>query len=364
LEAAQVPVNSIWFEGTVSRQNHPFVERVSDGGSADINIVCVNPDQFAAFAAKVGPQFFHGRYTIGVWFWEVEDFPSGFHGAFRYVDEIWVATDFMRETFLKVSPKRVFKYTLPILVPKIDRSLTRSDLRLPDGFLFLFSFDFLSVLERKNPVGLIEAFRRAFSPGEGPVLVIKTINGEKRTLEMEKLRYAARNRADIVLIDGYLSPIETGTLTALADCYVSLHRAEGFGLTIAEAMALGKPAIATAYSGNLEFMTADNSYLVPFRRSIVGPEREPYPADSHWSEPDLEQAIILLRHVYGHHDEARSRGSRAAEDIRAAHSPEVAGAIIRDRLAKIRDRRANPRPFRSVAFFEERLEELERQNSD
>src|SRR5207248_9857331 len=185
-----------------------------------------------------GPELRHGRYTIGVWFWEVEDFPKAFHGAFNYVDEIWVASEFMRETFLKVSPKPVFKYLLPVLPPQIDSSLSRADLGLPDNFIFLFSFDLLSVLERKNPLGLIKAFITAFRDREGPVLVIKTINGDKRVLDLEKLRYGVRGRSDIILKDGYLSQIENNTFTGMADCYVSLHRSEGFGLTIAEAMAL------------------------------------------------------------------------------------------------------------------------------
>jgi glycosyltransferase involved in cell wall biosynthesis len=176
---------------------------------------------------------------------------------------------------------------------------------------------------------------------------------------MEKLRYAIRGRSDIILMDGYLSPIENSTFTALADCYVSLHRSEGFGLIMAEAMALGKPTIATAYSGNLEFMTADNSYLCPARRCEVGTEREPYPAESHWSEPDLDAAAGLLRQVYDHQAEAHGRGSRAAQDIKLSHSPSTAGAVISDRLATIRRRRARTGPTRSIAFLEDRIDELE-----
>ena len=359
LEAAEIPCNTISFEGTANRQAQAFTPRQAGAGPADINIVCINADQLAAFAEQTGPELWAGRYTIGLWFWEVEDFPKEFHGAFNYVDEVWVASDFMRDVFLKVSPKPVFKFKLPMLKPGIDRSLSRADLGLPEQFVFLFSFDLFSVLERKNPVGLIEAFSRAFQPGEGPVLVIKTINGENRVLEMEKLRYAARGRPDIILKDGYLSPIETGTLTALADCYVSLHRSEGFGLTIAEAMALGKPTIATAYSGNLEFMTDENSYLCPCRRVAVGPDREPYPAESHWSDPDLEEASRLLRHVFEHREEADARGSRAAQNISSLHSPALAGGIIKERLTKIRRRRAQVYLQRSPAFLEDRLEALE-----
>lgn len=359
LEASRIPFNTISFEGTANRQSHSFLDRQAEGIPADINIVCVNADRISAFAETTGPELWEGRYTIGVWFWEVEDFPPLFHGAFNYVDELWVASNFMRETFLKVSPKPVFKFKLPVLIPEIDLSLSRADLGLPNQFIFLFSFDFFSVLERKNPLGLIKAFTQAFRPAEGPMLVIKTINGDKRILEMEKLRYAARGRSDIILADGYLSAIEQSTITALADCYVSLHRSEGFGLTIAEAMALGKPAIATAYSGNLEFMTEANSFLCPYQRSEVGLECEPYPASSHWAEPDLESAAQLLRYVYTHQEEASRKGLKAAEDIRTLHSAAGAGSVIRDRLAKVRARRAASRPLRSVGFLEDRIEELE-----
>ena len=173
LEAADIPFNTISFDATANRQSYPFVDRASTIGAADINIVCVNPDQLPAFAEQTGPELRHGRYTIGVWFWEVEDFPAIFHGAFNYVDEIWAASQFMRETFFKVSPKPVFKFKLPVLKPEVDSSFSRTNLDLPNRFIFLFSFDFLSVLERKNPLGLVEAFTRAFRPDEGPVLLIK-----------------------------------------------------------------------------------------------------------------------------------------------------------------------------------------------
>jgi glycosyltransferase involved in cell wall biosynthesis len=363
LEAADIPLNTVTFDGTANRLEHPFTDRSAIDGNADINIVCINPDQISAFAEQAGPEFSGGRYNIGVWFWEVEDFPAPFHYAFNYVDEIWVASEFMRQTFLKVSPKPVFKFRLPVLPPTIDKSLTRADLNLPEQFIFLFSFDFLSVLERKNPLGLVRAFTGAFASGDGPRLVIKTINGDKRILEMEKLKYAIRGRPDIVLMDGYLDATKNATLTALCDCYVSLHRSEGFGLTIAEAMALGKPAIATGYSGNLEFMTPDNSYLSPWSKSVVGPEREPYPADSHWSEPDVNAASNALRRVYDCRDEARARGLRAAQDIQSSHSPAIAGRVIRDRLAAIRSRRRSLSATASRAMLEDRIEELEAENA-
>ena len=360
LEAANIPLNTVNFDRTANRLAHPFIDRSASGGGADINIVCVNPDLIARFAEQTGPDFSNGRYTIGVWFWETEDLPPWLHYAFDYVDEIWVASEFMRETLVKVSPRPVFKYRLPILIEPVDSSITRADLQLPEQFIFLFSFDFFSVLERKNPLGLFDAFCRAFEPNSGPRLVIKTINGAKRVPEMEKLKYAIRDRSDVILRDGYLSALENMAFAASADCYVSLHRSEGFGLTIAEAMALGKPVIATAYSGNLEFMTPENSYLCPARRCVVGPEREPYPPDSYWSEPDVAAAADLLRHVYLRRDEAQARGARAASDLRSSYSPLIAADIISNRIAVIRRRRANPGLAPSIGLLQDRLDDLER----
>lgn len=363
LEAAGIPFNTVSFGATANRQEHPFVDREAVAPEAEINLICVNPDQLPVFAEETGTKFRHGRYTIGIWFWEVEQFPKEFHGAFNYVDEIWVASEFMRDAFLKVSPKPVFKFRLPVLVPEVDPTLSRRDLGLPDTYVFLFSFDMLSVLERKNPLGLIAAFKRAFpSPGEA-TLVIKMINEDKRCLEMEKLRYAVRGRPDIILKGGYLSSLEHATLTALSDCYVSLHCSEGFGLTIAEAMALGRPTIATGYSGNLDFMTEENSFLCPYRLRPVGPEREPYPAAATWAEPETQAAAELLRSVFSHREVAARKGQRAAADIRAGHNPEVAGDIIRQRLAKIRQRRHDSSPVGSTGFFEDRIEELQAENA-
>ena len=145
------------------------------------------------------------------------------------------------------------------------------------GFLFLFAFDFFSIIERKNPLGLVRAFTQAFRPGEGPTLVLKTINGEKRLTDLERLRVAAADRPDIRLVDEYYTSEQKNALLRLCDCYVSLHRSEGFGLTMAEAMGLAKPVIATAYSGNMDFMSHENSYLVDYETSEVPADSDPYP---------------------------------------------------------------------------------------
>jgi glycosyltransferase involved in cell wall biosynthesis len=339
LDAAGIPYSTAGYSETDNRQAHDFVEQHA-ADDADINIVCINPDQFPRFAAAAPQELWRDRYTIAIWVWEADEFPEGYEAAFDYVDEVWVATDFVHRVISKVSPKPVFKYHLPIVKPAIDPSITRTALGIPDRFCFLFSFDFLSVLERKNPVGLIEAFCRAFAPGEGPVLVLKTINAEQRILESEKLKYAIADHPDVVLLDGYLSALEKNTLTALCHCYVSLHRSEGYGLTMAEAMALAKPVIATGYSGNLEFMTPANSYLCRFTSREIGAGCDPYPPDAHWSEPDVDHAAALMREVYTDQAAAVERGRRASADIEELHSPAVAGIVITQRLEAIRRHRS------------------------
>jgi GT2 family glycosyltransferase/glycosyltransferase involved in cell wall biosynthesis len=339
LQASGTPYRALPYGETVSRQDHPFKNKPRSARCGDINLICVNADQLPQFARQNRKLFLPGRYSIGVWFWEVEDFPAELHAAFDYVDEIWVASEFMRQTLVKVSPKPVFKFPLPIMAPEINPSLSRADLGLPERFSFLFSFDFLSVLERKNPIGLIEAFRRAFRPGEGPALLIKTINGDKRVPQMEELLYAAAGHPDITIRDGYLSAVEKNTLTALCDAYISLHRSEGFGLTLSEAMSLGRPAIATGYSGNLEFMTAENSFLCSYAAREIGPGAEPYPPTSRWAEPDLDEAADLMRRVYFHPEEAKARAEKALGDINRFHSPGLAGRTISRQLEVIRGQR-------------------------
>ncbi len=123
-------------------------------------------------------------------------------------------------------------------------------------------FDYLSTLERKNPLGAIEAYRRAFAPDDGAVLVVKSVNGRHRPERHAEVTAAVEGRRDIVSIDRTISGAERDALIGACDCYLSLHRSEGHGMPLAEAMALGKPVVATAYGGNIEFMNEANSYLV------------------------------------------------------------------------------------------------------
>lgn len=342
LERAGTPFSEIPYRRTASRQEHPFESGRPEEALYDTNIICLNPRQLPEFMGDAGIDFFAGRYSIGVWFWETSRFPDVNLNGFHFVDEVWVASEFVRAAVSAATWKPVFVVPLPIEEPLPPR-LARADLGLPEGFLFLFSFDFLSAFERKNPTALVEAFTKAFAPGEGPNLVIKSINGHRKPSKLEQLRRATGGRPDIHLLDGYVSAEEKDAMMATCDCYVSLHRSEGFGLTMAEAMSYARPVIATGYSGNLEFMDEANSYLVPYELVRI-PDDSAYPPDTEWADPDVDAAASLMRKVYELQDEARARGERAREDILGRFTLERTAEFLSNRLVEIGQRRTQAWP--------------------
>ena len=328
---------------TSNRQNaRPYHE--GDGpADGDVNLICVNADRIPNLVERLEPDARWGRYTVGVWGWEVEEFPAVWAPAADLVDEVWTYSRHAAAAIRSAIDKPVHVVPLPVVERRPSRR-SRSDLGVPDGFVFLFCFDFFSIPERKNPLGVIDAFCRAFPtpsvPGRGsapgPQLVVKSINGDKRLSELERLRMRVLDRPDVHIRDGYLDPGDHQALVGACDAYVSLHRAEGFGYTMAEAMLLGKPVIATGYSGNLEFMDERNSYLVDHTLVAIGEGADPYPAGSRWAEPDLDRAAELMVRVVDDPEGARQVGRRGQHDVRTWHSPEARGPLIAARLAALR----------------------------
>lgn len=307
----------------VSDADHPY----------DFNLICVNADMLPAVAAALGPRFFAGRRTAGLWFWEISTFPEQWLASFDALDEVWVASEFIADALRPVAPVPVRTMRVPV-TPAEPVTMSRAELGLPEDFTFLFVFDYRSVFRRKNPLGLVEAFSKAFEPGEGPSLVIKSIFGEEFPQHREQLAKAVAGRPEIHLIEDNIPAAAKNAMVASCDCYVSLHRSEGLGLTMAEAMYFGKPVIATAYSGNLDFMTQANSFLVPTAPVAIGDDAEPYPPDGEWAEPDLDHAAELMRSVFTDRVAREERGRRAATDIRLTHSPDAAAAWIEARLTE------------------------------
>lgn len=339
--ALGLPLSTLTLPTIQARQEHPFEEIRPEPGWVnpyDVNLVCVNAPALMRFTHGAGAGFFAGRYTVGYWAWELEQFPDSWARALEVVDEVWMNSEHAATGVRELTDKPVEVFPVPVAVPA-PAILSRSALGLPEGFLFLFVFDYGSVPQRKNPVGLVQAFKQAFAPGEGPVLALKAINEAAHPTEREWVHYEAGGRPDIVLLEGYLPAGHKDALVAACDAYVSLHRAEGFGITMAEAMALGKPTIATGYSGNLEFMTRDNSYLVGWRPGEVPAGCRPYRAGAMWAEPDLDEAAALMRRVWRNPEEARQVGEAARADMALRHGPVARARLLAELLGRIRRER-------------------------
>ena len=333
---------------TLLRQNYPVacttLDRHDGARQADdslrnwplghpfaINLLHVNADAVRVVFSDLGPQFFAGTYNIGYWFWELSRFPADWNDRFSYLDEVWVASSFVQTAVAAASPIPVVR-----IRPCLDVTagpVSRQELGLPeDAFTFLYIFDILNGCERKNPLGLIEAYRRAFpSQSRQTALVLKINNLDKSPEQRQRLLRAAE-RVKAIIIDRYMPRPELNSLINACDAYVSLHRAEGFGLTIAEAMWLGKPVIATAYSGNMDFMTPSNSHAVGFRLVELDQDYPPYQHGSVWAEPDLDHAASLMRRVYEQRDQAAAMGAQAASDVRRMYGIEEAGPEALRRL--------------------------------
>jgi glycosyltransferase involved in cell wall biosynthesis len=337
LDAKEIPVLPIHGQAIpLNRQAHAYETATPKDATFPVNLICMNADMLPEFAHQAGDQFFAGRYSIGLWFWEISRFPERWRDSFSLVEEVWAPTAHIATALESLATVPVNTVRIPVSPPTFEPR-SRAELGLPaQKFLFLFSFDYLSVFKRKNPLAVIEAFTRAFEEGEGAALLLKCINHEHDADAHAELLTAAGAHTDIGVIDRYLSPSDNSCLTALCDSYVSLHRAEGFGLGMAEAMSLGKPVIATGYSGNLDFMTATNSLLVDHRLAPIGPGAEPYPADAEWAEPDIEHAATLMRRLFDDRGFADELGAVAAADIRRTHSPAAAGEIMHRRLESVR----------------------------
>jgi glycosyltransferase involved in cell wall biosynthesis len=237
-----------------------------------------------------------GRKLIAYWVWEMPQVPPTWQRAFRLANEIWVPTNFVADA-LRTSgcqtPIRVVPY--PVRAPVMPDVALRDD-ATPLRVLTVFAYD--SGFERKNPIAAVAAFREAFGDRTDVELLVK-VRGHSTTGEPER-RFAAAiaGMANVRVQAGSIAPGDYERLLADADIVLSLHRAEGFGLVLAEAMLLGKPVVCTAWSGNLDFMNEMSACLVPATLTEALDESDAYrDLRTHWAEPSIAAAADWLRRL-------------------------------------------------------------------
>ncbi|QWF19878.1 glycosyltransferase family 4 protein [Lysobacter capsici] len=317
--------------GMNDRSMEPWLGRELPYGST---LVFVNPDHFESALDQADVAARDGRYVIGFWFWELAKVPIEWLPAIARVDEIMVATDFVAEAFRAITDKPVTKVGFPLFEIEYSQ-LQRADFGMPaNAFSFLCTFDFNSSIERKNPLAVIRAFRQAFAEDRRDVfLMVKSSNGHRNPAALRQLLEAIGGDTRIALKDDIIDTRHLRALQRCSDAYVSLHRAEGLGLGMAESMKLGKPVIATGWSGNMEFMTEENSLLVDSRLIAVKPGEYPLAEGLQWAEPDIAHAASLMRRVADDKALAERIGRRAMADVSRTLSPDRTARSLTDRLS-------------------------------
>jgi glycosyltransferase involved in cell wall biosynthesis len=335
LEAVGMPVAGTSLDHfTTHRKRNQTCQHISYGNPYPVNLFCINADETPRIFDSLGAEFWANKVNIGYWSWELAVFPPQWQDRFAPYDEIWTPSNFCVSAIASATDKPVIRMphavemTAPAPVPT-------SILDLPsDTFMFYFMFDYHSFAERKNPLGVLRAFQQAF-PTEADVhLVLKGTDSRANPGYHNRL-VSEINNGRVTVIDSYLdTPVIQGLL-ARCDCYVSLHRAEGFGLTMAEAMYLGKPVIATAYSANLDFMSPKNAYLVPYTMREIDRDYGPYKKGWQWADPDIAVAVQYMRQVYVDREAAAIIGAAGALTIHHEFSAAAVGAMVKARLEEI-----------------------------
>ena len=281
------------------------------------------------------PGFREGKYNIAYWAWELPEFPDAWVPNFSFFHEVWCPSDFVNSAIAMKSPLPVVTMPHAIAFARPEGDF-RAKFGLPAGqFLFLSLYDLNSYSERKNPRAAVEAFRQSGLAGRGAALVMKVQNVAGNEADFAALQAAVADLPGTVIISATLARDEIYQLESACDAFVSLHRSEGFGIAVAEAMFLGKPVISTDWSATHEFVTRDNGCPVHCRVVAIGRSHGPYAKGQLWAEPDVAHAAAIMRKLFTDRALGAALGAAARATIETRFSPAAIGARYRKRLESI-----------------------------
>ena len=338
LRATGIPLAVVDFrEGNISRMEASVPDGLASEPRYNVNLFHINADEFLNAIRHLGDDVLRGHYNIGYWAWELAEFPDRWLEAIQALDEIWVPSEFCREAIAAKADIPVTCIPHAICPPAHPPAADRAGFGLPaQGTLLLTMYDALSIPERKNPEGAVRAFLESVAPGDIDAhLVIKVSNLDRTPEHAETLRRLIDGNPRVHLIEGYLDRPRIEQLLMSCDAFLSLHRAEGFGLGLAEAMQMGKVAIATGWSGNLQFMREDNSLLIDYRLSELAEAHGPYDKGQFWAEPDTSAAAAAIRRLCQQADLAERLGDAGRQTVETELSRRRLGEMIEERLATV-----------------------------
>lgn len=312
-----------------------FASRLQADNPYPVNVFHVDPPGMRDIDHHHGAGFRRGKYNIGYWAWELPEFPDAWVHFVENCHEVWAPSRFTADAIAEKVPVPVLAMPHAVAFERPQGNFREKFGLARDQFLFLFIYDLNSYSERKNPAAVIEAFRRAGLAGAGAALVIKVHNIASNQADFARLQAAVASLPGTTLLTQTLSRREVYELESVCDCFVSLHRSEGFGFAIAECMYLGKPVISTDWSATAEFIDETNGCPVHCRLVTLDRNHGPYAKGQIWAEPDCDHAAEWMRRLAGDHALARQLGAAARATIEERFASAGIGARYRRRLEAI-----------------------------
>ena len=311
--------------------DHSCDDKIEDCLRYNVNIFHINASEMASAYMDLGKEVFDGHYNIGFWLWEMEDFPSEWMPVLNLVDELWVPSDFEQKIFSKLTGKPVVTVPYPVKAP-VDERFSREYFGLPgDKFIFLMMYDGGSCAERKNPGKVIESFKAAFSPEEKDVALVVKLK-ENSDKDIEDIKNLTRGYDNIYFLDRNMTRTEVNSLIKCVDVYVSLHRAEGFGLTCAEAMVVGTPVIATGWSATTQFMDKNSACMVDYEMVTIDKDIPPFKKGYRWAEADKDQAAGYMRRLFDDKEFYDIIKANACAHVKEKLSMEKCAETVKNRM--------------------------------
>jgi len=301
-----------------------------------INVFHLNGNEIEPALERIGP--LPSGYNIVVPFWELPRYPAEWARQLERFDEVWAASDYIRQSVATAIDLPVIHMPLPTEIT-LDSFFSRRHFGIPeDSYAFLCFFDCRSYIMRKNPQAAVECFHRVLAarPFVRTCLVVKVHGVEFAQPEMQDFLASLHGLHErTIMLESTMTETEVHNLIRCCDALISLHRSEGYGLVLAEAMYLGLPVIGTGHSGNLDFMTPDNSIMIGHRLVPVPCGAYPHAEDQYWADPDLDEATARMIELIDDPAAGRALGARGSRSIRTGFSYRAAGLRYANRLAEI-----------------------------